>query len=178
MAAYALVMRLDEDTALRVGALGKLPFPRGYYVYVGSAVRGMASRVARHMRRDKRLRWHVDYLTRQTRIVAAWCDPGDEAHECLWSRRLARLKEANLSPRGFGSSDCRCPSHLIHLSQEPEFAALLRALYGGAPAGGSAFPPGGSGGFAPLKRSRAGGGITPQRQSRRPPSRRWKRRRN
>ena len=130
MAAYALIIRLEEDTLLHVGALGELLFPRGHYVYAGSARRRMASRVARHMRRDKKLQWHVDYLTQKARVVAAWCDPGEKAHECLWSRRLAGMERARLFARGFGSSDCRCPGHLIYMPRRPNLAALVHALYG------------------------------------------------
>lgn len=130
MAAYVLLMRLDEDAAIKVGALGDVLFRRGCYVYAGSALRGMASRVARHMRREKRLRWHVDYLAQKATIVAAWCDPGEEANECLWSHRLAGLEGANVFPRGFGSSDCHCPGHLVHMPYGPSVATLLHALYG------------------------------------------------
>ena len=139
MAAYVLVMWLDEDATIQVGALGKFLFQRGCYVYTGSAVRGMASRVARHMRRDKRLRWHVDYLTRKARIVAAWCDPGEEANECLWSHRLAGLRGAMRFPPGFGSSDCRCPGHLVYTRSRPPLASLLHALYGVEKAGGDEY---------------------------------------
>ena len=130
VAAYALLMCLDDETVLRVGALGELVFPAGYYVYVGSAVRGMTARVARHMRRKKKLHWHVDYLTRKARIVAAWCDLNDGAQECLWCNRLAALEGAHVFPKGFGSSDCRCPGHLIHMPQKPDYAVLIRSLYG------------------------------------------------
>jgi len=129
VAAYALVMWLDEDMVLRVGALGEVLFHRGCYVYAGSAIHGMASRVAHHIRHDKRLHWHVDYLTRKLRIVAAWCDPGEGANECLWSHRLAGLRGANRFPRGFGSSDCRCPGHLVYMRGRPDLATLLHTLY-------------------------------------------------
>ena len=129
MAAYALVMHLDAEMPICVGSLGVIRYPGGYYVYVGSAICGMSARVARHMRSEKRLRWHVDYLTQHAPVVAALCDMDDGAQECEWARLLGQMDGALVFPRGFGSSDCRCPGHLIYFAEQPPFAKLLRALY-------------------------------------------------
>lgn len=129
MAAYALVMRLDAEVSVPTGTLGIPRYPAGYYVYVGSAVRGMFARVSRHMRPEKRLRWHVDYLAQRAQVVAVLCDAGVGANECEWARLLGQVDGASVFPRGFGSSDCRCPGHLVHFSERPSFAKLVGALY-------------------------------------------------
>jgi len=41
---------------------GQIPFPAGWYVYTGSARNGLAQRVGRHLRHNKRKHWHIDYL--------------------------------------------------------------------------------------------------------------------
>ncbi|MDG6902673.1 MAG: GIY-YIG nuclease family protein [Nitrososphaerota archaeon] len=61
---YQLVIRLKRKQSIGVGRLGRFAFPSGYYVYTGSARRGLESRIARHLRKEKRLRWHVDYVLR------------------------------------------------------------------------------------------------------------------
>ena len=111
-ATYQLFIRLRTRVRLRVGRLGLLEFPRGRYVYTGSARRNLESRIARHVSRDKRLHWHIDYLlarpaARVTRVLK-FSDA-----ECEVNRRtIGRI----VAP-GFGSSDCRsgCGAHLKFL---------------------------------------------------------------
>ena len=124
MRTYQLLIELVTPVRLRVGQLGMFDFPPGRYIYTGSARRNIAARVARHLSRDKRLRWHIDYLLADpsARVVAV---------------RYAKIGECelNLSTRGavvaarFGASDCRagCKSHL-------KYAGPLRhsAARGGA----------------------------------------------
>jgi len=59
---YALIICLKEDTRINVDAIGKIGFNKGTYVYVGSAQTNLEQRVGRHLRKNKRLFWHVDYL--------------------------------------------------------------------------------------------------------------------
>jgi Uri superfamily endonuclease len=128
---YILVIVLAEEACIRVGALGPLRFAGGTYLYVGSAMSGLQARLRRHLRRDKRLHWHIDYLLAQARIATIWYHPGPERFECAWARALAALP--GLSPftvRRFGASDCSCPTHLFHASAPPDRASLVDALAG------------------------------------------------
>jgi Uri superfamily endonuclease len=106
---YQLTIHVPARLRLRVGRLGLFDFPPGNYVYTGSARRNIEARVARHRRKEKTLRWHIDYL------LAA---PGVE----VVATRLATHAECALNQAtpgrvvvpGFGASDCRagCGSHL------------------------------------------------------------------
>jgi len=135
--AYALILRLEQPTRLRVGALGEADFPAGVYVYLGNAhgPGGIRARLGRHLRGSSRLRWHVDYL-RAVAVPAAWAittDPApDLPWECAWSQRLAALPEAWIPLPGFGASDCRygCPAHLIGLPLEAPWPVLAEAALG------------------------------------------------
>ena len=71
---YVLVQRFSKRLEISVGKLGVLEAQPGFYVYVGSALGpgGLAARVGRHCRREKILRWHVDYL-RSTKVYARCC---------------------------------------------------------------------------------------------------------
>ncbi|WP_296520394.1 DUF123 domain-containing protein [Rhodoplanes sp.] len=85
--------------------------PAGRYLYCGSArgPGGLRARIARHLRRRKTLRWHVDRLTTRGTVFAVWAIPGGD--ECDLVARLAALP---VPLPGFGSSDCRrCRSHLL-----------------------------------------------------------------
>ncbi len=109
---YQLTLRLRSDTALTIGSLGEHFFPAGEYVYTGSARRNMEARIARHLRHEKKLRWHIDYLLNspETKIikVGRFATP-----ECLVNQNQA----GTVLIAGFGASDCRsaCGSHLKYL---------------------------------------------------------------
>lgn len=74
---YQLVIGLERTTIVVVGALGEHEFPRGTYVYTGRASKWLNKRVARHLRPEKRLRWHIDYLLEHARIDAIGVYPGN-----------------------------------------------------------------------------------------------------
>jgi len=107
-----------------VGRLGRYLFPAGYYVYAGSALGGLAARIARHRRDEKRLHWHVDYLRARAEVVAAYASPGRQRRECALAQALAALPGARLPAARFGASDCRCLSHLVWLPSPPSPADL------------------------------------------------------
>ena len=86
---YVLAVTLGSDFDIEVGALGTLHFDRGLYCYVGSALGGLDSRVERHLRKEKVLKWHADYLTTKADHVEAYISYPDYIEEC----ELARLAE-------------------------------------------------------------------------------------
>ncbi len=111
--AYALLIRLDDPLAVGFGGQCSR-LAAGWYAYAGSArgPGGVAARVARHLRHDKKPHWHVDQLTLSAgRVIAlALAD----ARECATAARLRDSGAfAHVLP-GFGSSDCSaCISHLL-----------------------------------------------------------------
>jgi Uri superfamily endonuclease len=121
---YCVVYRIREHTRVRVGRLGVFEFGPGYYVYTGSAKTGIAARLARHARKSKpRKRWHIDYLSSCARFVGAYAFH-EAVSECALNSRIAALPGASQPIRGFGSSDCRCRSHLTYFADEPDIASL------------------------------------------------------
>ena len=125
---YVLLIALDKDTAILVGKLGIFSFPAGYYLYVGSAMAGLSHRISRHLREEKKSRWHIDYLLKYSRIVDVWYAQTDERWECLWAQAAFALPQAHVMVPGFGSSDCRCPSHLIYCPDKPNPRAFRHKL--------------------------------------------------
>lgn len=117
---YHLVLNMPRARRLRVGSLGLKSYPSGYYVYTGSARRGLAMRILRHLRKQKIRHWHIDRLTQVARVEEIWVDIRPQSAECQCHGRVLALPGARtLIPR-FGSSDCRCPSHLAYFQRRPK----------------------------------------------------------
>ena len=116
---YVLLIDVANPLELTVGKLGSLRLPPGRYAYVGSAhgPGGLRSRLTRHVRRDRRRHWHIDYLTESAPVSYVYYRAHMDRLECLWSQRLRGLSGAKAPAPGFGSSDCRhgCLAHLIRL---------------------------------------------------------------
>jgi Uri superfamily endonuclease len=127
---YLLLLDLAAPTRLTVGRLGTFDFPAGRYAYAGSArgPGGLRARVVRHVRAEKRLHWHVDYLAACAPVVEVWYVESGERLECVWAVRLSALPGAGLPVEGFGSSDCGCRAHLILLPEAVTDGALREAL--------------------------------------------------
>jgi sugar fermentation stimulation protein A len=116
---YQLVIVLREARIIGVGRHGRFSFPSGYYVYTGSARRGLESRIARHLRRRKRMRWHIDYLLRYGRVTEVKRYSSRDQTECELSRKVEKLSDSKAIVPRFGSSDCECPTHLFHFRRNP-----------------------------------------------------------
>ena len=114
---YLLVLEMPISRSIRVGSLGACRLDKGYYVYVGSAMAGLDSRIKRHHRRRKRLRWHIDYLTRYAGRIVDFPIRTTHRLECNLAGDLGRIADDRL--QGFGCSDCRCNSHLFFFAAQP-----------------------------------------------------------
>jgi Uri superfamily endonuclease len=138
-----LVLALDRDATLRIGRLGVVSLRAGFYAYVGSALGsgGIAARVGRHARGSTALHWHIDYLRRCASIREAWFATGRARPEHHWARALARMPRSMPTLAGFGSSDCRCASHLVYFDVSPTLDAFRRALRGSEAARGTSRRP-------------------------------------
>ncbi|HEK85689.1 MAG: GIY-YIG nuclease family protein [Candidatus Saccharicenans sp.] len=122
---YLLILRLKKHKTLPVGRLGEVFFEAGYYIYVGRAKRGLSARIQRHLRANKKIFWHIDYLLKEAQIVSIVTKPGS-FDECGLVKKLLRLfKNSTIPLLGFGASDCRCPGHLIYLPEIQNLKDLI-----------------------------------------------------
>ncbi len=106
---YALLIFCPE-CRLTVGALGEIHFPESYCVYVGSAQRNMQKRIKRHLRRDKKLRWHIDYLLTRAEVVDYFTVSAPKKCE---EKIAMQLQDQFNYVSNFGASDSRARSHLF-----------------------------------------------------------------
>ena len=126
---YVLVLDLEEDKRLTIGRLGTFEFPAGLYLYCGSALNGLEARVRRHLRQDKKRHWHIDCVTAVAPVKEVWWIESVARWECRWAETIMG-RGGRVVVRGFGSSDCRCLTHLLRLDGNSDTAAVHRALFG------------------------------------------------
>lgn len=114
---YQLIIELEKQAVITVGKLGTFSFPAGTYIYSGSARKNMEARVARHMARSKKMRWHIDYLLSHPGTKLVRTELFAES-ECVLNKRIGGAIVA----LRFGATDCRnrCRSHLKHLDSGKE----------------------------------------------------------
>lgn len=110
---YLLILRLSAVRRICIGKLGRHSLQPGLYAYVGSArgPGGLAARLRHHAQVARRPHWHIDYLRVVARPVEVWTTPDRREHE--WAAALQRHPSFETPIKGFGSSDCRCYSHLF-----------------------------------------------------------------
>lgn len=133
---YLLALHAAEPVCVAIGRRGQFALSPGLYAYIGSAQGpgGLAARLARHLRADKRRHWHIDALTAALPIIVVGTAVATERLECAWVRHL--LAEGAQAPiPGFGSSDCRagCPAHLLRLPEEARQLRLKNLRLPGQP---------------------------------------------
>jgi len=124
---------MRRPAVICAGGLGECSFQRGWYVYAGSAMGGLAARVRRHAAKTRTLRWHIDYLLAcpDARLADVLLVPSARKLECPLNRAVLALPGAVPAFPGFGSSDCRegCVSHLTFFERRPGLG-LLAAFAG------------------------------------------------
>lgn len=121
-----MLLQVDRDMEIAVGKLGLVKFNKGVYAYVGSALGGLEHRVTRHLQRKKHQFWHIDYLTssQQVKVSKVLFIDSEEKKECFLSMMIDTSLGVIVVKKGFGSSDCKCESHLYHL---PKYSIPLVA---------------------------------------------------
>jgi len=146
---YLVLLYLPADRSVETGALGSIHYRRGWYVYVGSAQRGLTARINRHRRKGrKKKHWHIDYFREACQWVGAFpirepapvrvgpagvgarsTDPGMIDREEVINREeeIAAAFEslADLAVPRFGASDSRRASHLFWFREDPRLSRLF-----------------------------------------------------
>lgn len=125
---YMLIILIGRSIRFKPGSLSETRLPPGCYVYVGSAMGqgGFEKRVARHFRKIKKRRWHIDYLTslNEAEVRSVFYTP-----HCSEHRLVSFLSSLGLQKtvKGFGATDSsRDFSHLLQSDQG--FEKTLRSI--------------------------------------------------
>lgn len=125
---YILILKLKENQRIKAGRLPETEFRAGIYLYVGRAKCGLKKRLNRHLRRNKKLFWHIDYFLQKATIDEVWIK-ADFFDECRTIDQLKKFFKDSVFPlKNFGASDCNCPSHLLHLPEVSNLEKLREKL--------------------------------------------------
>jgi Uri superfamily endonuclease len=116
---YALILQAARPQTITIGSLGTLEVHPGIYVYIGSAFGpgGLKARIGRHLRRTSVRHWHIDYLKPAAAVKEVWFSYHPTSLEHTWARAFQIAPGAAIPLQRFGSSDCRCPTHLFYFKQ-------------------------------------------------------------
>jgi Uri superfamily endonuclease len=130
---YILFIFIPNETRIKIGSMGMLPFPKGYYLYVGSAMGSNSStslenRVKRHASEThlKKLFWHIDYFLASdiSLLIKIYLIPSLIRLECVLAGEILSVCDNYI--KDFGSSDCFCSSHLLYFKDFQEIERFFR----------------------------------------------------
>ena len=125
---YLISIKMAKGTTLSIGSLGPIYFAPGYYVYVGSGKKNLRQRIGRQVKKTKKVRWHIDYLTTFSAESKAFPICSNLDLECSLAQQVRLIAARAVS--GFGASDCRCDSHLFFFPKNPmENRAFVELLF-------------------------------------------------
>lgn len=111
--------------------------PAGYYLYIGSAFGsgGLRARLARHLRSEKKMHWHIDYLLTHATVVSVWEIALVDSREHKIAQFFSGQKKFSCAIPRFGASDCTCETHLFRMPGRfplQKMNSLLAPLLGNA----------------------------------------------
>ncbi len=120
---YILIIRVGRDIHLNIGKLGRKFFKKGYYCYIGSAMKGWIGRIKRHRREDKRKHWHIDYLTEKFPVEQVFIKKSPKEEESRIAQKMQNFFEFI---EGFGSSDTHNRSHLFYSEKKEKILSFIK----------------------------------------------------
>ena len=129
---YVLEIYAPSPFEVAIKKFSEVHFPKGYYYYIGSAQKNLGHRINRHLKLNKKLHWHIDYITSNIKIniksILIFKDfPRD--FECKLTGELQDQFSLIHIAKGFGNSDCNiCESHLLYSKKLIDYNHLL-SLY-------------------------------------------------
>jgi len=129
---YLLEIYLNKSIILSIKNFYGQKLIKGYYYYTGSAQRNLVQRIERHIKKEKKIHWHIDHLTtnKYASLKNVFMILGASKNaECDLGKKLKTSLEISDSLNGFGNSDCRnCNTHLFYSKKRINHNHLL-SLY-------------------------------------------------
>ncbi|MFH7903100.1 MAG: GIY-YIG nuclease family protein [Candidatus Aenigmatarchaeota archaeon] len=124
---YLLLLECLNDCEIEVGKLGKIRFKKGYYVYIGSSMNNLEKRILRHLKKDKKIKWHIDYLTTNDSFIIRkiFIKESNKKEE----EKISKIFEKYfIFIKNFGNSDCKDNSHLFLINNFKVLYNIIKKL--------------------------------------------------
>jgi Uri superfamily endonuclease len=123
---YILILKQNKNLSIEIGKVGKIFFKKGYYLYVGSGKRNLEKRLKRHIKREKNIHWHIDYLTSNLNFEIIEIYLFEKLNECELAKKFIESNFYYI--KNFGSSDCHCKSHLFFSENLKNFKVVIKSF--------------------------------------------------
>ncbi len=123
---YLYLLHNECNQVIEVADNGEMDFPKGYYLYVGSAETELSKRLARHSRKRKGMQLHIDYLRNETSVAGSWPVRNKSIIECELAQMVSTIADSSVNR--FGCSYCNCSSHLFYFKNDPTHTRKLQDL--------------------------------------------------
>jgi len=127
---YAIIIRIEKNIKIELFKKN-IDVKPGFYVYIGSACGpgGLRARILRHLKRTKKIRWHIDKITSNINakvIIIIYSDKVQgnsferKVSSCLFRKGLDYIEK-------FGSTDDKENiSHLFYSKYLDKLSLLLK----------------------------------------------------
>lgn len=130
---YVLLLYLEKDKDIVVGRRGCIsstPFRAGYYAYAGSAhgTGGLRSRINRHLIKNKKSVWHIDYLRKETTPVEVWFSAHEKRQEKIWADALIAMQRSHPVEYFGNTDDIKSRTHLCYFRRRPSFRTFCQIV--------------------------------------------------
>ena len=104
-------------------------FGKGYYYYSGSAQKNLSHRLARHIKKEKTIHWHIDHLTSHPDLLIKnifIAESAGKSLECEFIDLLTGKFGLKVAVKNFGNGDCKiCVSHLLFSSKRLDHSHFI-----------------------------------------------------
>lgn len=128
--AYAVLFYLINDSQTYMPKYGDVTFKKGFYVYSGSAKKNLIHRVTRHAKKDKKVKWHIDYFSVLESVKTVKTFLFFDKNECEINFFFYTNGGRSII-KNFGSSDCKngCLSHFLYFKKQPALKSIKEFGY-------------------------------------------------
>lgn len=129
---YLLELFANSEFLILNPKFKNITFPKGFYYYIGSAQKNLKSRVLRHISAEKKIHWHIDYLTthKSLKITKTFIFPNAEKHfEAEIANSFCNYFGTEIIVEGFGNSDTKDTKSHLFFKNETISVSLIHKFY-------------------------------------------------
>ena len=90
---YFLVLHIEDEQDVTIGAQGTIHVPQGYYVYVGAAQEELTKRMNYHRRTRKQKHWAIDYIREVSTVTGVLPIRSSEDLREMAAKRMKEISD-------------------------------------------------------------------------------------